>query len=100
MGIKNFLLKQTLKWKGIPAEQVDAIAEKIESNPEMMDAMKKLNDNKEVVALMETIQKEIEEKTKNGMDGTMATMSVMMKHKTEFAKHRELLEPLMSLMQK
>lgn len=100
MGIKNFLLKQTLKWKGVPADQIDSIADKIESNPEMMEAMKKLGDNKEVVLLMETIQKEIEEKTKGGMDQMMATMNVMMKHKAEFAKHRDVLEPLLGLMQK
>jgi tRNA A37 threonylcarbamoyltransferase TsaD len=69
-------------------------------NPELLEAIKKIEENKEAKELFENIQKEMEEKTKAGMDQTMAMMGVMMKHKAAIVKHRALLEPLMGLMQK
>ena len=98
--IKEFLMKQALRMKGMSKEQAEEISKKISENPELMEVMKKVDENPELKALMETIQKEIEEKTKNGMDQMMASAGVMMKHKNELAKHRDILEPLMMLMQK
>jgi cysteine synthase len=100
MSIKSLLMKSTLRMKGMSKEQAEAIAEKMEANPELMQAMQAIEANPELKALMETIQKEIEEKTKGGMDQMMASAGVMMKHKNELAKYRDLLAPLMTLMQK
>lgn len=86
--------------KGMPKDQAEAMAEKLESNPELIEAMKAIESNPELKALMEKIQKEIEEKTKTGMDNMMASAGVMMKYKNELAKHRDMLMPLMSLLQK
>jgi cell fate (sporulation/competence/biofilm development) regulator YlbF (YheA/YmcA/DUF963 family) len=98
--IKQFLMKQALRLKGVSKEEADAIAKKIDENPELLEAIKKIEENKEAKELFENIQKEMEEKTKAGMDQTMAMMGVMMKHKAAIVKHRALLEPLMGLMQK
>lgn len=100
MSIKSFFLKNTLRLKGMPKEQAEEMAKKIEENPELVEAMKKIEANPELKALMEKIQKEIEEKNKNGMDNMMASAGVMMKYKNELAKHRDLLAPLMVLLQK
>jgi hypothetical protein len=98
--IKEFLMKQALRMKGMSKEQAEDIAKKISENPELVEVMKQVEANPELKTLMETIQKEIEEKTNAGMDQMMASAGVMMKHKTELAKHRAILEPLMMLMQK
>ncbi len=100
MSIKSFFMKNALRLKGMPKEQAEAMAEQIAENPELMDAMKKIEENPELKALMEKIQKETDEKVKNGMDTMMAGAGVMMKYKHELAKHRDLLEPLMMLMQR
>lgn len=97
--LKKFLMKQALKFKGIPKEQADHIAKMLDENPELMQTMKKLEDNKELKTLFEKIQKETEEKISNGMDATMAQMGVMMKYKNDIAKYQEELMPLFQLMQ-
>lgn len=86
--------------KGVPKEQAEAMADQLEAHPELVEALKQIESNPELKALMEKIQKEIEEKTKGGMDNMMASAGVMMKYKNELAKHRDLLEPLMMLMQR
>lgn len=98
--LKKFFIKQALKLKGVDSTQADQIADQISNNPELLDAISKIEKNPEAKKLFETIQKEMEEKTKNGMDQTMAMMGVMMKHKNEIIKYRDLLEPLMNIMQK
>lgn len=100
MGIKSFVLKKVLgsKLKGVPEDQIDAMVKKIEENPDLAKKLKVLEDNKEVKVLLENIQKETEEKIKNGMNPEMAQMSVMMKYKSEFIKHKDDLMPLMELM--
>jgi cell fate (sporulation/competence/biofilm development) regulator YlbF (YheA/YmcA/DUF963 family) len=97
---KQFLTKSVLRLRGMPKEQAEAIANALAENPELANALKKIEENPEVKALMEKLQKEIEEKTASGMDATMASAGVMMKYKNELAKHREVLEPLMMLMQR
>ena len=97
MGIKSFLLKKTLQAKGVSKEQAESIAEEIANNPGLADKLKALQENKEVKALFEKIQKEIEEKKKT-MPEQLAMMSVMTKYKAEITKYREELAPLMSLM--
>lgn len=97
---KKFLMKSALRLKGMPKDQANEIAEKLSNNPEMATAIKALESNKEVKELLEKIQKEIEEKTKTGLDPMMAQMSVMMKYKQEVQKHQDALMPLMQLMQK
>ncbi len=92
-------MKQALKFKGMSGEQADQVAKMLDENPELMNAMKKLEDNKEVKALFEKIQSETEEKIKNGMDATMAQMGVMMKYKNDIAKYQDELMPLFQLMQ-
>lgn len=100
MGIKSFVLKKVLgsKLKGVPEDQIDAMVKKIEENPDLAKKLKVLEDNKEVKVLLENIQKETEEKIKNGMNPEMAQMSVMMKYKNDFIKHKDDLMPLMELM--
>ncbi len=92
-------MKQALKFKGMSAEQADQVTKMLDENPELMNAMKKLEDNKEVKVLFEKIQAETEEKIKNGMDSTMAQMGVMMKYKNDIAKYQAELAPLFQLMQ-
>lgn len=100
MGIKSWLIKKALssKMKGLPEEKIDELVSQIESNPELVKSLKALEENKEVKTLLEKIQKETEEKIKNGMNAEMAQMSVMMKYKDDIVKHREALMPLMQLM--
>lgn len=98
--IKKFLMKQALKWKGMPADQAEKISKELDSNPELLSALKKLESNKELKDLFERIQKETDEKINNGMDATMAQMGVMMKYKNDIAKYQSELMPLMQLMQK
>jgi cell fate (sporulation/competence/biofilm development) regulator YlbF (YheA/YmcA/DUF963 family) len=100
MGVKSFLIKKVLKskMKGVSDEQIDNIVESLEKNPELANKLKALQDNKEVQALLEKIQKEIEEKVKSGMNDTMAQMTVMMKYKDQMIKHQEALMPLMEIM--
>lgn len=92
-------MKQALKFKGVPKEQADHIAKMLDENPELMQTMKKLEENKVLKELFEKIQKETEEKIANGMDATMAQMGVMMKYKNDIAKYQEDLMPLFQLMQ-
>jgi cell fate (sporulation/competence/biofilm development) regulator YlbF (YheA/YmcA/DUF963 family) len=97
--LKKFLMKQALKFKGIPTDQAEAIAKQMDEHPELMQQFKKLEENKELKSLFEKIQKETDEKIKNGMDATMAQMGVMMKYKNEVAKYQTELMPLFQLMQ-
>jgi cell fate (sporulation/competence/biofilm development) regulator YlbF (YheA/YmcA/DUF963 family) len=99
MSFKSFLLKKTLQAKGVSKDQAEAMAEKLTSDPSIAEKLKVLQENKEVKALFENIQKEIEEKKKGGMPEAYATMNVMTKYKDAIAKHREELMPLMQLMQ-
>ncbi len=80
-------------------EQADHVAKMLDENPELMQTMKKLEENKELKTLFENIQKETEEKIKNGMDATMAQMGVMMKYKAQIAKYQDELMPLFQMMQ-
>ncbi len=100
MGLKSFLIKKAIgsKLKGVPKDQVDQLVSEIENNPEMIKSLKALEENKAVKNLLEKVQKETEEKIKNGMNAEMAQMAVMMKYKDEFIKYREELMPLMHLM--
>lgn len=98
MGIKSFLTKKALQFKGVPKEQAEKIAETLNNNPELMNAMKALESNKELKALFENIQKEIEEKKKSGMPESYAAVQVMGKYKAEISKYREELAPLMQLL--
>lgn len=100
MGIKSFLMKKTLQMKGVSKDQAENIVAEFEKNPELASALKSLEANKEVKALFEKIQKEIEEKKKGGMNDMYAAVQVMGKYKSEIAKHREELAPLMQLLQK
>ena len=98
MGIKSFIVKKALQAKGIPAEQAEMIADKISNDPALAERLKKLQDNKEVTELFEKIQKEMEQKKKEGMPEQYAMMTVMTKYKTDIAKYRDDLAPLMELM--
>lgn len=98
MGIKSFLIKKALQAKGISKDQAEHIADKLDKDPALAMKLKVLEDNKEIKSLFETIQKEIEEKKKEGMPEQYAMMAVMTKHKDVIAKHREELAPLMELM--
>lgn len=100
MGFKSFITKKALQMKGVSADQAEKIAKQLDENPEMINALKSLEDNKEVKELFEKITKEIEEKKKSGMDEQYASILVMKKYQAEVIKHREALLPLMSLMQK
>lgn len=97
MGFKSFLMKKALQMKGVSKEQAGAIADKLSNNKDLAEKLKVLESNKEVKALFEKIQKEIEEKKKT-MPEQYAAMNVMTKYKDEIAKHREALLPLMELM--
>lgn len=98
MGMKSFFIKKALQMKGMPKEQAEMIAEELSKNPELAGQLKKLEENKEVKALFEKIQKEMEEKKKGGMPEQYAMMNIMTKYKDEIAKHKEELLPLMQLM--
>jgi len=67
---KNFLLKKMLRTQGVPDAQIDMVINMMEKNPE----------------LFKTIAKEIQEKTKSGMDQTAASMEVMKKYEAELKK--------------
>lgn len=100
MGFKSFITKKALQMKGLSSVQAEGIAKQLDANPEIVNSLKKLEDNKEVKELFEKITKEIEEKKKTGLDEQYAAVLVMGKYKNEINKYREELMPLMSLMQK
>ncbi|MEI6660120.1 MAG: hypothetical protein WCK91_01700 [bacterium] len=100
MSIKSFLTKKALQMKGVSAEQAENIAKQIENNPELVEAMKALESNKEVKDLFDKIQKEVEEKKNSGTPEMYASVLVMGKYKAEITKHRAILEPIMRLMQR
>lgn len=98
MGMKSFLIKKALQSKGVSKEQAELIADKLDKDPSLAAKLKSLEDNKELKALFENIQKEMEEKKKGGMPEQYAMMAVMTKYKDQIAKHRDELGPLMELM--
>lgn len=67
--MKNFLMKHALKaqLKNLPEAQREQIMKIVEKNPK----------------LFETIAKEIDAKTKAGMDKNLASVSVMRAHQKE-----------------
>lgn len=83
--------------KGVSKDQAAQIADSLADNPDLANKLKVLEENKEVKALFEKIQKEIEEKKKT-MPEAYAIMNVMGKYKAEIAKYRDELMPLMELM--
>jgi hypothetical protein len=97
MGLKSFLIKKTLQMKGVSKEQAEVIANEVAENPEMMRALKALEENKELKALLEKVQKEIEEEKKKGMADAYAAVTVLGRHKAELAKYQDELGPLMHL---
>jgi hypothetical protein len=72
MGIKDFFLKQALKYKmkDVPAEQRERLMAVMEKNP---DFFKKIGD-------------EVQKKVKSGMSEMTATMVVMREHQAELQK--------------
>jgi hypothetical protein len=72
MGIKDFFLKQALKYKmkDVPPEQRDRMLAVMEKNP---DFFKKIGD-------------EVQQKMKGGMSEMAATMMVMREHQAELQK--------------
>jgi cell fate (sporulation/competence/biofilm development) regulator YlbF (YheA/YmcA/DUF963 family) len=100
MSIKSFITKKALQMRGVSSDQAENIATQLENNPELVEAMKALESNKEVKDLFENIQKEVEAKKKAGTPEMYASVLVMGKYKTQIIKHREILEPIMRLMQK
>ncbi|MCC6198684.1 hypothetical protein IT401_00490 [Candidatus Nomurabacteria bacterium] len=100
MGIKSFLMKKALQMKGVSGDQAETIVKQLNDNPQLAESLKSLEKNPEVKALFETIQKEIEEKKKGGMNEMFAAVSVMEKYKSQVAKYRDELAPLMQLMGK
>ncbi len=69
---KNILMKQMIKsqMKGVPQEQQDKIISAIEKNPNFF----------------EDIAKKIQQKMKEGMDQTSASMEVMRENQDELRK--------------
>lgn len=100
MGFKSFITKKALQMKGVSSEQAEEIARKLEENPEIAESMKALEGNKEVKELFKKITKEIEDKKKGGLGEQYAAVLIMSKYKNEIMKHREALEPLLTLMKK
>ncbi len=100
MGFKSWMIKKTLQMKGVDKDQAETIAKQLNDNPELAQSLKALDSDPEVKALFENIQKDIEEKKKGGMNEMYAAVSVMEKYKSDIAKHREALAPLMQLMGK
>lgn len=98
MGIKSFLIKKALQAKGLSKEQAEDFADKLTSNPELAEKLKKLEENKELKELFENIQKEVEEKKKGGMPEQYAMMAVMTKHKEKITKYKDDLAPLLQLL--
>lgn len=72
MGIKDFFLKQALKYKmkDVPARERDRIMAVMEKNP---DFFKKIGE-------------EVQKKVKGGMSEMSATMVVMREHQAELQK--------------
>ncbi|KKQ35789.1 MAG: hypothetical protein US50_C0005G0025 [Candidatus Nomurabacteria bacterium GW2011_GWB1_37_5] len=64
MSIKSFFLKQVMKIKGVPPEQIEMITTMMEKDPE----------------LFKRIAAEIEQKKKEGKDEMLASMEVMRKY--------------------
>lgn len=64
---KDFLVRQMLKARGVPSEQIDLILKVVEKNP----------------ALFQQIAGEIEAKVKAGQDQQQAAMEVMTAHQEE-----------------
>lgn len=93
-------MKKAFQAKGMSKEQAEQMVGEFEKNPELVSALKALEGNKELKALFEKIQKEIDEKKKGGMNDMYAAVQVMGKYKAEVAKYREELAPLMQLMGK
>ena len=100
MGFKSFIIKQTLRMKGVSADKAEQIAKQLDENPEIAKSLKALEGNKEVKELFDKITKEIEVKKKGGLGEQYAAVLVMGKYKAEIVKHREALAPLMNLMKK
>lgn len=100
MGFKKFITKKALQMKGVSSDKADEIAKQLDENPEIAESLKALESNKEIKELFEKITKEIEEKKKSGLGEQYAVVLVMGKYKSEIAKHRDALAPLMNLMQK
>ncbi|MBP6908341.1 MAG: hypothetical protein KBB75_00770 [Candidatus Pacebacteria bacterium] len=100
MSFKSFITKKVLQMRGVSADQADAIAQKLADNPEIAESLKALESNKEVKELFEKIQKEVEEKKKAGTPDVYASILVMKKYQAQITKHRDILEPVMRLMQK
>jgi hypothetical protein len=100
MSIKSFFIKKALQLKGVSKDQADMMAEAMEKNPAMMEAFKKMNEDPKLMVLLKKIQDETDQKIKNGMDSTMATMGTLSKYKNELAQYRDLLEPISMLLQK
>jgi cell fate (sporulation/competence/biofilm development) regulator YlbF (YheA/YmcA/DUF963 family) len=100
MGFKSWMIKKTLQMKGVDKDQAETIAKQLNDNPELAQSLKALDSDPEVKALFENIQKDIEEKKKGGMNEMHAAVSVMEKYKSDIAKHRDALAPLMQLMGK
>jgi len=100
MSLKSFITKKALQMKGVSKDQAEQIAKQLDENPEIVSALKSLEDNKEVKELFEKITKEIEEKKKGGMNEQYASILVMKKYQSQVLKYREELMPLLSLMQK
>jgi hypothetical protein len=67
---KNFLLKKMLRTQGVPEAQIDMVINMMEKDPE----------------LFKNIALEIQEKVKNGMDQTTASMEIMKKYENELKK--------------
>jgi hypothetical protein len=72
MGIKNFFLRQTLKYKmkDVPETERERMLELMEKNPEFF----------------KKVGEEIKKRTKTGESEMAATMVVMRKHQAEFQK--------------
>lgn len=99
--LKRFLIKQALKLKGgMSGKQADQIAEMLEKNPELLQAMKKIEDNPELKKLFEMIQKEVEEHVKKGGNEAILSQVIMQKYQHKLAKYGPELMPLFQIMQK
>jgi hypothetical protein len=72
MGIKDFFLKQALKYKlkDVPEEQRDKLMAVMEAHP---DFFKKIGDK-------------VQQRVKNGESEMVATMAVMREHQAELQK--------------
>ena len=100
MGFKSFITKKALQMKGVSSDKAEEIARQLDENPEIAKSLKELEGNKEVKELFEKISKEIEEKKKGGLGEQYAAVLIIGKYKSEIAKHKEALAPLLGLMQK